>query len=330
MKVQLPGGMKTPTIPVSANMIGGLGFAIAILGPFLLTEVQTRTATMLVFAIAIASAYNIIGGITGYPSFGHVVFLGVGAYSSAILYSEFGVEWWMTVPLGGVAALLLSVPLGPILLRLKGHYFAIATLALHLAVQQYIGAFPFLGGGRGWFVPTQLSFDVYYWVFLTLAALIVGINLLLSRSQVGTALRGIGKNEPRAKTLAIPTSWYKNISWNMSTFLLGVVGVFYGNLLGFIDQASVLSLTITLDMIMYGIVGGMGTVWGPVLGAVILMPMEEFVWANYIDFHLLLKGFLIIAFVLYFPKGLIYYVRLAVGRFQQDEPSEKTASLGED
>lgn len=273
---------------------------------------------MALFAV-LGGAWNIIGGYGGQLSLGHAAFFGTGAYVSTLLVNAYGVSPWLTMWLGGLAALLLSVPIGVICFRLQGPYFAIATIGLaevsRLLVLHYReitnGAqgltVPFKGD-----VPWHLQFGSkvpYYYVALAMMLAVVAIVRRMERARLGHYLVAIGQNQEAAEAIGIDSARAKGQALALSAFITGVAGVFYAQYTYVIHPDSVFGLGLSIQIALVAIVGGIGTTLGPVLGAVI---MESFVQFTQIAFagqypglELMVYGGLLIAVILWQPRGVI-------------------------
>jgi branched-chain amino acid transport system permease protein len=266
-----------------------------------------RAALQLFMWIALASSWNIISGLTGYVSFGHVAFFGTGAYATAVLVVKAGWPWLPASLIGGAtAATLLALLIGYPCLRLKGPYFAIAMLGLNEVVRALVSYFEGVtGGGSGLSLPTlQASIPIYYVMGLTAAA-VVGLTYLIITSRFGLRLMTIREDELAAEAMGIDTARHKLYAFLLSAVGPGIVGGLAARDQGYIEPVSVFPLATTITMIVMVLFGGKGTVWGPVLGAVALFVLQEVVWARFIYLHQLLFGAIIIAVVLLMPRGVL-------------------------
>jgi branched-chain amino acid transport system permease protein len=282
---------------------------------------------MAVFAV-LGEAWNIIGGYGGQLSLGHAAFFGTGAYVSTLLVNAYGISPWITLWLGGLAALLLSVPVGIICFRLQGPYFAIASIGLAEALRLLVLHFrDITNGAQGLTVPFKgnapwlLQFDSkfpYYYLALVMAVGVVLIVRRMERSRLGHYLVAIGQNQDAAEALGINSSRAKAKALALSAFLTGVAGVFYAQYTYVIHPDSVFGLGLSIQIALVAIVGGVGTVLGPVLGAVI---MEFFIQFTQIAFagqypglELMVYGGLLVTVILWRPRGVIpWFARLYQG-----------------
>jgi branched-chain amino acid transport system permease protein len=256
--------------------------------------------------IALAGSWNLISGLTGYVSFGHVAFFGAGAYTAAILIASSGWSWPLAALAGGVAAGVLALGIGWPCLRLKGPYFAIAMLGLNEVLRALVSYFEGLtGGGNGLSMPTlDATVPVYYAMGLTAIAVTVGSRLIIG-SRFGLRLMTIREDEMAAEAMGIPTFQHKLLAFLLSAIGPGIAGALAARDQGYIEPLSVFPLATTITMIVMTLFGGKGTVWGPVLGATVLFVAQEMVWARYPYIHPLLFGAIIVGVVLAMPRGIL-------------------------
>jgi branched-chain amino acid transport system permease protein len=265
-----------------------------------------RSAQQIFMWIALAGSWNLISGLTGYVSFGHVAFFGAGAYAGAILVASAGWPWPLAALAGGAAAVCLAVVIGYPCLRLKGPYFAIAMLGLNEVLRALVSYFEGLtGGGNGLSLPTLDASVPIYYVMGGLAILVTGVSWLIVTSRFGLRLMTIREDELAAEAMGIDTFHHKLAALLLSAAGPGVAGALMARDQGYIEPISVFPLAITVTMIVMALFGGKGTVFGPVLGAVVLFVAQEIVWARYPYVHPLLFGAIIIGVVLLMPRGVL-------------------------
>jgi len=256
--------------------------------------------------IALAGSWNLISGLTGYVSFGHVAFFGAGAYVGAILVASAGWPWPVAALAGGAAAVVLAVVIGYPCLRLKGPYFAISMLGLNEVLRALVSYFEGLtGGGNGLSLPTLDASVPIYYVMGVLALAVTAMSWLIVTSRFGLRLMTIREDELAAEAMGIDTFHHKLAALLLSAAGPGVAGALTARDQGYIEPISVFPLAITVTMIVMALFGGKGTVFGPVLGAVVLFVAQEIVWARYPYVHPLLFGAIIIAVVLLMPRGVL-------------------------
>jgi branched-chain amino acid transport system permease protein len=264
-------------------------------------------STLQVFMwIVLASSWNLISGLTGYVSFGHVAFFGAGAYTGAILIAKAGWPWGLAALAGGLGACVLALVIGYPCLRLKGPYFAIAMLGLNEVLRALVSYFEDLtGGGNGLSLPTLDATVPIYYVMGASAALVTAVTYVIITSRFGLRLMTIREDEVAAEAMGIDTARHKLYAFLLSAAGPGVAGALTARDQGYIEPISVFPLATTITMIVMVLFGGKGTVWGPVLGAVVLFVAQEIVWARYPYVHPLLFGVIIIAVVLMMPRGVL-------------------------
>jgi branched-chain amino acid transport system permease protein len=244
---------------------------------------QRLGALVLLYAIA-ASAWNIVGGYAGQVSVGHVVFFGCGAYAALAVYHHFGLPPLAGIPLGIAVSVAIAAAIGVPTLRLSGHYFSMATIAVAELARLVTTNTEVLGAAVGLSGPTvpRSVFDVsftsavpYYYVFLVVLALTLGITWKMERSRIGYYLRAIKDSERAARSLGARTGRYKLYAFMLSAALTSVAGALYAMMFGFVDPESGLGILISVKMLIMAALGGAGLLFGPLVGAAILVPLEE-------------------------------------------------------
>jgi len=322
-------GVETPTArpPAEARWRRLLPWAAGVLVLLACFGLQTqlytgqeRTVTTIFMFVALAQAWNIIGGFTGYASFGQVVFFGLGGYTTATLMYHLQVNFWLALVVSGLVAAAFGALIGLPLLRLKGHYFAIATLGVAEGMREVVTNLPDItGGGAGITIPTvgakastpYLGNDGFYVLFLVLAALAVLVGGLVSRSKFGFALRAINQDEDAAGSMGINTTRAKVTAFALSGFLVGLVGASYAFQQVTIFPERLFDVDITVLMVVMVVIGGSGTVLGPLLGAVALQYLSEYLRQHYTEMHTFILGAIIIVAVILLPQGVVNYAREA-------------------
>jgi len=262
---------------------------------------------------AMALGWNFIGGYTGYVSFGNVVYFGLGAYTGAAL-AERGVEnVWVAMPLAMVVAAVFAVVLGLPILRLRGHYFGIATLGIALATQEIVANVDALGGGTGVTLRQAEWFSQYYYAMWLVCAGSLLVTWLAARSKFGYALVAIRENEDAAAVLGVNATAYKTVAWAISGMMAAPAGAVFAFANGFVDPPTAFSVDNNVFPIVMTILGGAGTVAGPVVGAIVLTAINETLWSHFPQIHTLFFGAVIVLVVLFLPRGLLYLRRGARG-----------------
>jgi branched-chain amino acid transport system permease protein len=270
------------------------------------TGYGVRSIQQIFMWVALAGSWNLISGLTGYVSFGHVAFFGAGAYTGAILVASAGWPWPVAALAGGAASMVLAVVIGYPCLRLKGPYFAIAMLGLNEVLRALVSYFEGLtGGGNGLSLPTLDAAVPIYYVMGVLALAVTAMSWLIVTSRFGLRLMTIREDEVAAEAMGIDTFHHKLGAFLLSAVGPGVAGALTARDQGYIEPISVFPLAVTVTMIVMALFGGKGTVFGPVLGAVVLFIAQEIVWARYPYVHPLLFGALIVMVVLLMPRGVL-------------------------
>lgn len=281
-------------------------FAVLLLLPFFASPYILALFLLIFMYIALAESWNILSGYTGYVSFGHVAFFGIGAYTAALLITQKNFSWIAASLLGGVVAVLFASVIGFICLRLRGPYFAIALLGLNEAIRVIATAWESLTrGGYGISLPPVLDLKSVYYAMLLSAASAVLLTYALAGSRFGLRLMAIREDEVGAEAVGINTTSYKQAAFILSSFFPGVVGGVYAYYLSYIEPESVFSVSITVKMIVMSMFGGAGTVLGSVIGATSLALVSELFWAKFPYLHQALFGAIIVAVVLFVPGGVV-------------------------
>ncbi len=279
---------------------------------------ELRAISTIFMFIALSQAWNIIGGFTGYASFGQVVFFGMGGYFTAVVMLKWQFTFWLALPLSGLFAAAFAVIIGVPLLRLKGHYFAIATLGMAEGMREVVINLPDLtGGGAGISVPIAGKFakteylgdNGFYFLFLALAIFSIIIGTIVSRNKFGYGLRAIHQNEDAAAAVGINTVRSKVMAYALSAFMTGMVGAGYVFQQVTIFPERLFDVEITVLMIMMVVIGGSGTVIGPLLGALGLQFISEYLREHFTSMHTFILGGIIILAVILIPQGAVNYLR---------------------
>ncbi len=269
-----------------------------------------RFATdVLIFAI-LASAWNIIGGFTGYASFGNVVFFGIGAYATSILMSVSGFGFFVSFILSGVIAAVFAFIIGLPVLRLKGHYFAIATLGVAEAMKALVQNLDITEGNSGIYLPQpDLPVDEFYKFFFYISLIVLIILLFTTRfilkRKLGFSMIAVREDEDSANSMGINTTIIKVISLSISGLFTGFAGSIYAYQQGFIKPEPVFNVLITIKMIVMAVFGGLGSLFGPIIGAITIEAISELLSNYFLMAHTLFLGIIIVLTILYAPKGLI-------------------------
>ncbi|HIJ67881.1 MAG TPA: branched-chain amino acid ABC transporter permease [Deltaproteobacteria bacterium] len=266
--------------------------------------------------VVIGSSWNLLAGYTGQISFGHAIFFGVGAYSAGICTTKLGISAWWGMLLGGPMAMLSGLFLGWICFRLRGSYFNLATLAI-AEVFRLVAIYwrNFTEGMQGILIITSFRSKLpYYFLALGLAALCVFSISRIMKSKWGFYFIAIREDQEAAEALGISSFRYKSLSLMVSSFFTGLAGAFYMNYMGFIDPEVVFSLYfISIMAILVAMIGGAGTIWGPPVGAFIMVLLQELFRSSFFgyapkwvsDAHALAFGLLVILAIRYMANGVV-------------------------
>ena len=293
--------------------------AIAIAYPLLLSSPfqQRLGALVLLYAIA-ASAWNIVGGYAGQVSVGHVVFFGCGAYAAMGSYAKFGLSPLFGIPGGIVLAVALAAIIGVPTLRLSGHYFSMATIAVAETMRLIVTNTDWLGAAVGLSGPTvpRNIFDLsflsslpYYYLFLAILVITLLITWWMTNSRMGFYLRAIKDSERAARSLGAPASRTKLYAYMLSAALTSVAGALYAMMFGFVDPESGLGILISVKILIMAALGGAGLLFGPLVGAAILVPLEEisnsWLGGRGAGLTFVLYGAIIVVIARFQPGGLL-------------------------
>jgi branched-chain amino acid transport system permease protein len=256
--------------------------------------------------VVLALSWNIISGFTGYTSFGHVAFYGIGAYACAILVTDYGWHWIPTLLAGAVVAGLVALAIGYPVLRLKGPYFAIAMLGAAEGTRVIATVWDSLThGGLGISFPNvENSFPTYY-AMLILMVLTIAVAYVVGHSRFGVRLNAIREDEGAAEALGVNTTLYKLAAFGLSAIFPAAAGGIQAYKVLYIDPPSVFFVQITIAMALMSMLGGKGTVVGPIVGAVLLYTIQELTWVNFPTAHLIAYGLFIIIVARFMPRGLM-------------------------
>ncbi len=258
--------------------------------------------------VVLASSWNIISGFTGYISFGHVMFYGVGSYASAILVADYGWNWLTTLPIAAFVGLSVAMIVGFPVLRLKGPYFAIATLGAAEGIRVLVTIWDDLThGGEGISMPNvENSMETYY-AMLILMFLTIGVCYWVAHSRFGVRLNAIREDEVAADALGVNTTKYKLAAFGLSAIFPAMAGAIQANKTLYIDPETEFFILITITMKLMAMFGGKGTVVGPVIGAILLYAIQEVVWVSFPQAHLIAFGVFLILVARFMPRGIVGY-----------------------
>jgi branched-chain amino acid transport system permease protein len=262
--------------------------------------------------VAMAASWNVLGGFTGYISLGHPVFYCIGAYFSGLLLAYFGISTLVTAPLAGLVAAVLGFLIGLITLKMRGPTFIISSIALLMVVRILFDNWDFVGGSNGVTLP-KLDLSAqwiklpYYYAFLIIAVVTVYVSYRIKHSKFGLHLRAISQDEVKAESAGIDTRLYKSTAFAISAFFVGACGAVWGEYLTYIRPTLFLMLLIAVNMVLMCILGGKGTVAGPIVGAILIVAFNEasvaFFGAS--EINILGTGLIMVLTLMYFPNGIV-------------------------
>jgi branched-chain amino acid transport system permease protein len=286
-----------------------------------------RIATIIAMFIVMATAWNIIGGITGYAAFGNVAFFGIGAYTTGMLVAKAKWPFLAALPLAPVVAAAFAALVGLPLLRLRGHYFAVASLGVGVAVGELVqnidyNGQPVFGGASGLFLPIFAVDNrglFFFYLMVAVAAAAIAITWLVLRSRLGYGLIAIRENEEAAAVLGVNTTAYKVAAFALAAALTGLAGGIFSQWNVFINQDNAFPIEYNVQMILMALLGGTGTVFGPAAGAVLLQLLIQFLSGSLmISLEIpfvsadarpivaqVILGVLLVVVVIFVPRGVI-------------------------
>jgi branched-chain amino acid transport system permease protein len=247
-------------------------------------EFYQRIGALVLLGAISASAWNIVGGYAGQISFGHAMFFGAGAYASLVVFTQFGWPPIAGVPIGVLASMGLALLIGTPTFRLRGHYFSMATIAAAELVRILVSNWPLLGAAPGLMGPAtprslaDLSFRSplpYYYLFLCVLAVLLSVTWRTQRSRMGHYLRAINGGDRAARSLGVAVLRYELYAMLLSAAFTAVAGSLYAVMIGFADPDSTLGILVSVNMVLIAALGGAGRLFGPLLGAAILVPLEQ-------------------------------------------------------
>jgi len=277
--------------------------------PYFLSSYRISFFITIFMYVVLAYSWNFISGYTGYVSFGQIVFFGLGAYAFAILTSNFGMNWGLAVVLAAIISSLFAVPIGLVMLRLKGPYFAVGMMGL----SQFLAAIAFnwkslTNGAVGIYLPPVFSLSTIYYAFLGAMIAIFLLTWKLENSNFGLRIKTIKEDEEGAEAIGINTTFYKVFAFTISACFCGIAGALQIYYLSYIDPYVAINMSLNLMMIAMSLVGGMGTMWGPLVGALMLGQLSEFLWVSFPYIYMIIFGCIIVVIIAFLPSGIVGYV----------------------
>jgi branched-chain amino acid transport system permease protein len=287
----------------AALAVGLLLAAVPLLIPGNITLLNLGILTFLFVAQGVA--WNILGGFAGYVSFGYAAFFGLGAYATALLWLA-GWSPVLTYPVAGLVAAAFSLLVGAPTLRLVGPYFSIATIGVGEAMRiLMLNLDKITGGASGLNLPTVVPSKAwFYFVALICAATAYAVAAWIRGSRFGLGLTALRLDLEAAESLGVRTTLFKNLAHIVSAALVGACGGVYATYLQYVHPDTVFSFTQSISLVLIALIGGLGSVWGPVLGAVIFFVVQDYLQTSYPTFHLLVYGLLLLLIILFEPGGM--------------------------
>jgi branched-chain amino acid transport system permease protein len=300
-------------------MLGVVGFLLLI--PVFGANAFYLHLLIMIFMYAVMSqSWNIIAGLSGQISLGHVVFFGIGAYTSSVLYVEFGLTPWIGLFVGVLFSAVVAILIGIPMLRLSGHYFAIATLLIGIGFQVVFQRWDLVGAASGLWMPLTeesswmaMQFHEsklpYYYIFLGFLLITYVFVFWLSRSKTGFRLRAVRDDPQAAQSLGINVARYKIIAYVISAIVMAPMGTLFAQYILIIDPDRMFNLEISIMVLLMTVLGGIGNIWGPLIGAAILIPIAEYTriylggTGGAVD--LIIYGLILMLICIFRPDGLI-------------------------
>ncbi len=284
-----------------------VGLLVFVTLPFFEANDGIRTWMDILLIAILAMSWNFIGGLTGYPSFAAAAFFGLGAYLTAIFMNA-GVNFFATLFISAFAGAFLAFALGIPILRLKGHYFAIASYGVAEALREFAENLEVTGGGEGINLPIieggpDFFTRYFYYAMLAVAVLSFATQYIVTRNRLGFGLVAIRENEDAAAMLGVKTTKYKIIAFVLSAIFPAMAGGVYAYRAAFLEPIDVFDILFSIKAIVMSLLGGVGLVMGPILGAVFLEYVNDFLWGRFLEFHSAFLGIIMVLVVIFMPKG---------------------------
>jgi branched-chain amino acid transport system permease protein len=309
--------------------LGAAAVVVLLALPAVLSAYALTVFILILFYGFLGQAWNLVGGYAGQLSAGHAAFVGVGAYTTAILSIEYGLTPWVGMFVGAALAAGLGAVIGYLGFRfgLRGFYFVLLTVAFAEVCRIVVSNVDALGGALGLYItftgnPRQFQFQdqrAYYYIALALLLVATAAAAVIERRRFGIYLTAIREDETACEALGVDTFRYKMLAMVVSSFLTGLGGAFYAFYLFSLQPSAVFGIPLSVEIIIRTIIGGSGTLLGPILGSFILTPLAElsrqyFGQSGLHGAHLVVYGVLLVAVVLFLPQGAYPYLRRLVGR----------------
>ena len=285
---------------------------------FGLAGYRLRLFTLVFMWVALSGCWNLMSGYTGYIDFGPVAYFGIGSYGTSLLMIKGGIPFLPSILAGGVISSLVALVVGMPTLRLRGAYFAIATFAFAEAIKQIVTELDkvlkidLFGGSFGLTLPIGPPSTSFYYLMLLVMGSVLGLTYGIERSRFGYGLRAIHEEESAAEMTGVPTHRLKVRAYMVSSGLIGLIGGIEAYWLTYINPEDVFNLLRTIQMVIMTLLGGMGTLWGPVIGATFLTLISEALGTAFVYQYLTLVGIIIVIVVILMPQGVMGALRKKV------------------
>ena len=278
--------------------------------PWIANNYIVKIATFLAMYAAIALSWNFIGGFAGYPSFATGAFIGLGAYSGALLQNT---GWFAPLAWGAamVIVVVFAALVGKVILKMKGHYFAIGSIALVEVLSHGASSWSRLtGGGEGLNVAIMAGGPdfigkVFLFTMITIMLMAFIATVIVDKSRLGFGLRCIQQNEDAADMLGVNVMHYKLLAFILSGVFCGGIGAAYASWVAYISPGDSFSILVTLKAAVMVLLGGAGTVFGPLVGSAVFVIFEELIWSKFLDYHQGILGLVVVLLIFFLPNGLL-------------------------
>ncbi len=287
-----------------------MAFLISV--PFFASDYWITLLLLILIFTVYASGWNLFSGLTGYTNFGLAWFIGVSGYVSSLLIADYKWFWLLAWPIGALFVSLVSVGVGYILLRIRGVYFAISMVALTEGTRELFGTGylePITHGGKGVPFVAGIRLPTLYWATLLLAFVTVTVCYKITSSKFGLRLMAIREDEQAAETLGIHTTRDKITAFVLSACIVGFAGAIHCTYQNYIDPTYAFNIQLTLTPIVMTLFGGVGTVFGPVIGATLFTFIHEILWAELTLLYMAIFGAILMGLILFFPQGLLGWMK---------------------
>lgn len=325
--------MKFSEKQIKSMLLALLMATVFLIPMFIKNQSYIQILIVVMFFMYITTAWNFVGGFAGVLPLGHAAFIAIGAYTSTILYMQYGITPWVGMFAGGIISAVVGIIIGIPTFKMRGAYFALATIAFGEGVRilfqniDKIGSIS-VGGARGIlinytgssFMNFQWSNKVpYYYIILIMLIILLTITVFLMDSKMGYYLTAGGEDPEAAASLGVNVAKYKLIAMALSAFFAGIAGTFYAQWILYIFPKSVGSINLSFEIAFIAIIGGRGTIIGPILGALLLKPLGEltrtYLGGTLPGLHLFILGLILVLVMIYQPRGIQEFVLKMFNRF---------------